>query len=241
MSVEILSDSFLRLLTDSTLLWGDLILEDEINNSTSISELIIEDEKPVALENSYEDDVLEGWTIPDLRLRKAIWENFPVDVIPMPNKDGTERHRIVWNKIRLNEWRQTRPTSWDEYQDYEGYCTVRLLTALAAHPHKYIVESSSDDSSICTIAMVHEPKTDQAVGYDRPMGKRALEVLSQYPVSWDRDGKIHRIKLHKKKAFEAGRSENDVAFDLIGALAECKDCIVTPACGGGYMMIVTML
>jgi len=231
-----LDDDLFRMMSDPNLKWGDLCLEEE--KTRPVSSITVEDEEaPHAIMNTFEDDALDGWTIPDLRLRKAIWENFPVDVIPIRSNDGTDRYKICWNEARVSEWRNTRAESFDEYQDYEGFCEVRLMTALNAHPHKYVVEEARDDKSLCVIAMVHAPVEVAPVTSNR----RALDVLATFPVSWDRDGKVHRIKLHRKRAGEMGVKESDISFDLMGALSECCDCVVTPTCGGGYMMIVTML
>ena len=232
---SVLNDEMFRMMSDPTIRWGDLCLEEEKMRPTS--SITVEDDAPRAIIISFEEEALEGWAIPDLRLRKAIWENFPVDVIPIRSDDGTDRYKICWNEARVKQWRNTRAESLDEYQDYEGFCEVRLMTALNAHPHKYVVEEARDDKSLCVIAMVHAPVEAVPV----TTNKRALDVLSSFPISWDRDGKVHRIKLHRKRAGELGVKESDVTFDLMGSLAECCDCVVTPACGGGYMMIVTLL
>lgn len=232
------NDSLFLKMSDPTVQWGDICLMEDV--STPVC-----DEHPQDVEFSMEEDALDGWIVPDLRLRKGIWENFPVDVIPVRSVDGTDRYKICWNKARISEWRNTRAETLDEYQDYEDFCYIRLFHALNKYAGKYRVEEAYDDSMLCVIAMVHAPHdaTNEPAPTKAPAvdGKRALEVLGAFAVSWDRDGKVHRIKLHRKRAAELGVKENDVAFDLMGALASCSDCIVTPACGAGYMMTVTML
>ena len=100
------------------------------------------------------EEMLEGWNIPDLRLRKGIWENFPVDVIPIEGADGIERHAIVWNKKKVDEWRKERVYSEGESLEYERYAEYRLLHALRAHPHKYTIEAPQRKNQIVIIAMV---------------------------------------------------------------------------------------
>ena len=192
--------------------------------------------KSELIEPDWETDVLAGWSCPNLSLRKGLWENFPIDVVPMNSTGDKDFYVLRWNEAKLADWRNSRAESWDEYQEFDAWCRFRLIDALAEYSNKYTVEQSLEqigDGSICTISMARE-----APRAARPVGKRALDVLAKYPVSWDRDNKIHRIKLHRVKAAQIGAKENDVAFDLMGELATCVDCVVTRQ--AGYMMVVTM-
>ena len=214
--------------------WGDIQYDEDFANGLIVP--YVEPVEPVTtlIEPDWETDVLSGWTVPDLTLRKGIWENFPVDVVPISSTDGTDRYSIRWNYSKIDQWRQTRPESWDEYQEYEAWCWFRLADALATYSHKYTVESAVD-GGICVIAMVHENSV-----VTKMTGKRALDVLRKFPVSWDRNNKIHHIKLHRVNAAKIGAKENDVAFDLMGELATCCDCVVTSA-AAPYMMTVTLV
>lgn len=214
--------------------WGDIQYDDDFANGLILPYVPQEEPLSEAIEPNWEADVLAGWTVPDLSLRKGIWENFPVDVVPHSSQDGTDRYSIRWNEAKLTAWRQTHPDSWDEYQEYESWCWLRLADALAEYSHKYTVEDPIDDS-LCIIAMAAE-----APRVPRPAGPRALDVLKTFPVSWDRDNKVHRIKLHRVNAAKLGAKESDVRFDLMGALSQCRDCVVTAA-PAGYLMTVTLL
>jgi hypothetical protein len=105
----------------------------------------------------YDRDALEGWKIPNLTLRKGIWENFPVTLVPIDDGDGTDRYAIMWHRKNLAAWRNERSQSYDEYQEYEGFAEVRLFYALVAYEHKYTIEGARSDDQICVIAMVHTP------------------------------------------------------------------------------------
>jgi len=197
----------------------------------------VEEPKSELIEPDWERDILSGWSCPNLSLRKGLWENFPVDVVPLNSSGSVDRYVIRWNDAKLADWRNSRAESWDEYQEFDAWCRFRLIDALAEYSNKYTVEQSLEsrgDGSICVISMAHE-----APRAPRPAGPRALDVLAKYPVSWDRDNKIHRIKLHRVKAAQLGAKENEVAFDLMGELANCVDCAVTRQ--AGYMMVVTLL
>lgn len=100
-------------------------------------------------------EALEDYVVPDLRLRKAIWETFPVDLKPIVSHDGTERYAIVWNQKKLKEWRETRAQTLDEYMDYADYQAARLLYALKQHPRIYRLEPGRSAEEFAVIAMVH--------------------------------------------------------------------------------------
>lgn len=80
--------------------------------------------------------VFEHWTSPDISNPSAIVEHFPV-VLTKIRKDGKEGYRVTWHLANLKEWRNTRPETWDEFQDYEDYVTARLRYALALHGEDY--------------------------------------------------------------------------------------------------------
>lgn len=103
-----------------------------------------------------EAEALEDYKVPDLRLRKAIWETFPVDLKAIESRDGTERYAIVWNQKKLKEWRETRAESRDEYMDYFDYQAARLLYALKHHSSIYRLEPARSAAEFAVIAMVHD-------------------------------------------------------------------------------------
>jgi hypothetical protein len=209
--------------------------------------------------------------MPDLKLRKNIWENFPVSLIPLPDTDGTDRYSVVWHEKNLRDWRTLDGTcqSMDEHECYEEFCRARLLRALEAHAHKYRVEPAHGHRQICVIAMVHSdtiattaptvapvvatattvttvasvvaPAATAVVTVASRRGKKALDVLKSAPVSWDRDGKIHNVKPHMKKLRDRGLTANDITFDLMEELSLCDDCVVSSATRKGDICVVTML
>jgi hypothetical protein len=232
--MSVMLDDIFNLSAFEGKLWGDIQYDEDLKNGL-IQPFSYEEPVATLIEQDDEADALEGWSVPDLSLRKGIWENFPVDVIPLRSNDGTDRYRVCWNQTKIDDWRHTRTDSYDEYQEYELWIHIRLMYALSKYTHKYTVEEAMDDSSICVLAMVHEPKAEAL-----RKGPRALDVLKAFPISWDRDGKVHRIKIHRKMAAEKNLKENDVRFDLLAALEGCSDCTVSSA-PAGYLCTVTLL
>jgi hypothetical protein len=189
-------------------------------------------------EYNEEDDILENWSAPDLTLRKGIWENFPVTLIAIPSRDGTERYSVMWHRKNLTEWRSEKPDSLEEYMNYQTWCEVRLMAALKQYSHKYTVESARNSNEICVIAMVYSAAAAPVVPtIAAPVAprRRALDILRSFPISWDRDGPNHYIKIHNKNiqtlAASKGKSVKEmtaiVHADLLDALAEADDCIVS--------------
>ena len=199
-----------------------------------------------------EDDALTGFTVPDLTLRKGIWENWPVVLKPVDDCDGTARYAIEWHWDRLDASFVTEGASRNlDAMEWEDILRQRLFHSLAAYSNKYTVEAARDENQICVIAMVHGMRAATAsetatAAVATPSAvrhgvRRALDILKMAPVSWDRDGSKHTVKLHNKKCKELGLSEAAVKTDLLNALAACGDCVVTASNIKGILCVVTIL
>ena len=134
--------------------WGDIGWAEDIMNPKPVTEIPELDDPYYTME----EEMLENWSVPDLTLRKGIWENFPVSLVKIDDNDGTDRYAVVWHRKNLEEWARTRAESFDEYMEYDAWSEWRLRYALDAHSRKYIVEEPRDDDMILVIAMVHTPK-----------------------------------------------------------------------------------
>lgn len=149
--------------------WGDIGWAEDVMNPKPQTYTFPDFEEPY----SEEEEMLENWSVPDLTLRKGIWENFPVSLVKIDDGDGTDRYAVVWHRKNLEEWAKTRAESYDEYQEYDAWCEWRLRYALEAHSRKYIVEEPRDDDMILVIAMVHAPKDA-----DAPVEKSTSSVVT---------------------------------------------------------------
>jgi hypothetical protein len=98
-----------------------------------------------------------GWQVPNLKLRKSIWENFPVVLKPIHSGNGTDRYAITWHIQHLEEWRDStnHALSFNEHNDYEIFTEYKLLYALSQHPKQYVLEPPRSEDQIAIIAMVH--------------------------------------------------------------------------------------
>ena len=102
------------------------------------------------------EQILLGYKSPSLKLRKQIWEQFPVALTAIDSPDNTQRYTVRWHENNLRAWRVERATSWAEHYNYKEFCKARLLFALAAHPKQYRIELPASDADVCVIAMVHK-------------------------------------------------------------------------------------
>jgi hypothetical protein len=110
-----------------------------------------------------------------------------------------------------------------------------------------VVETSTGGAYLCVVTIT-SMAVAEVVAAPKPVEvaaapvKRALDVLKSLPISWDRDGNKHSIKVHGKKAEALGLSRNTVASTLLRNLVGVTDALVT-VCGpaDAYICIVTLL
>ncbi len=258
MSIYSLSNPVIAALSNPEKLWGDVIYELEAAGEV-ITTVTREMLTPPAPEPYYgeiirtpEEEMLLDWDMPDISTIPALWRHFPVNVIPIESGAGVERFSIVWHRKNLTEWRNERSANWDEYNDYQDWQEFRLKYSIENHPDTYVLEEPRNEDEICVIRMsrpsgfvAHAPTPVYAPKAVRPaQTMRALDVLRLAPVSWDRDGNKHYIKIHNKKIGQmAADQRKNVAevtktatADLLAALKGCGDCTVGKATG--YLCVV---
>lgn len=187
-----------------------------------------------------ETDALEGWQVPSLNLRKNIWENFPVNLHTIRDGSGTDRYAISWNVANLQAWRDEKSETYLEWLDYDAYCQYRLLHALNLHPNRYVVEPARSEDEICVIAMVHDgdstvtdetrtvvSATSSSDASVRPMTLKKISVM--FPIVWEQDGNVLRMKFHNKRLREGGESRAKVLGRLVQTLKESPLGTYAPA------------
>lgn len=123
--------------------WGDLMLD------APASAFMKEEPVEKVIRCSLPEDW--DWHMPALKLRKDIWENFPVVVNKIFSKDSKDRYAIQWHRKNFNEWRE-EVDNYLDYIDYEVDTERRLFKALAASPY-WTVEAGQTAQDLCVIAM----------------------------------------------------------------------------------------
>jgi hypothetical protein len=166
-----------------------------------------------------QEEALDGWTVPDLTERRAIWRNFPVVVTPyeLGCADGKDRYDVVWHHDNYDTWRNERTESSDEAMDYEDWVRWRMEHAFAQYSHIYTIEAT-DENVIYRIAVAAEaPKL------------QALDVLRENGATWKRDGHIHDVRLGMSAEAQTA---------IVATLKTCSDCVVLERTGFVCRLII---
>jgi hypothetical protein len=229
-------------------MWGDILANKPASPATRASS------KPSPVYNiAY--NALANYNVPNLTLRKGIWENFPVVVNELPEEDGTQRYEIKWDRKKMEAWRSEAP--YNIAMEYEAMMEHRLIHSLRQFPHKYRLERPRSKNQVVIIAMVHAegapaaaPRTPAAAApaaaapaVAAPRLVRLNDIKEHFPVVWHevagRVGtKTYEIELFGKKVREmstaAGRNLSaDIRMQLVRALEASPSWIVLPAAGAG--------
>lgn len=246
------------------MLWGDVVYELEAAGEaiSTVLRAEIEPKTPELESEPYygeivrtpEEEYLLDWEMPDLNEIPAIWRHFPVNVVPIAGTDGQERYSLVWHRKNLTEWREYKCVNWDEFLAYQDYQEFRLKYSLENTPEMYEVLPARNEDEICVIRLVrpsgfvaHAPtKIHAPIARAAQPQQRALDVLRLAPVSWDRDGATHYIKIHNKKIAQMAADQRKnvtevtkvATADLLDALSKCGDCVVKRA--QGYLCVVEL-
>ena len=205
----LLTDDLFKAMDDSKISWGDLMSEYEAAGGKM---------KPKKAEKP--EPLPEDWDLefPVLKLRKDIWENFPVQCQPLGRgSDGAERHAIVWHRKNFGEWREACE-DYFEAMDYEETTLYRLFKCLEASKH-WTVEPAMTSQQICVIRMNFSESVDaapaevpakplapvdkpEAAGWstvsssrkpsaaaDAPVLMRINDITAEFPVVWNNESR----------------------------------------------------
>jgi hypothetical protein len=122
--------------------WGDMLYGVRLRDRSKMGE----DEEPINPD--------AGWEMPALRLRKDIWENFPVVVVPIASKSDSDRYAIRWHHKNFKEQRETVEHFW-QWEDFEEDTYRRLIKAVSASRY-WTVEVAESAEDLCVISMNHQ-------------------------------------------------------------------------------------
>ena len=226
-----MNDFAFETMGDGTIAWGDLMRNESTEEAKTCWASL--------------EDLLEGWSIPDLSNSKSIETAFPFLLAPI---DGgvKRRYAIVWNRAMYTAWRESHPAmTLDEWNDYDAFCEWRLMYALDNHARKYTVEEARSVDEICVVSFSEEVAIEQPAYTTpvRPIGQAALNALKNSPVSWIRDEhdpRIHHIKIHRAKCLTLGLASESVKKNLLSVLDTCDDCTISTAPSTEFLFTVTI-
>ena len=175
------TEEFMAAMNSGKIAWGDLCLE---MPPTKTRRPQAQAEQAKQLEF--------GWDleIPQLKLRKDIWTNFPVTVEPLgAGADGAERHAIRVHRKNWSEWRQTNAVDYDDWLNWDENTEFRLLKALESC-RAWTVEESADGNVLAVIRMNFVPKTEEDIAAPAPQPVAPVAPVAKKPAA-DADGWTH--------------------------------------------------
>ena len=148
--------------------WGNIILEDEKRfppNKTRRAKSKSPSPKRSTTRSNHFNmnvkdaaEILDGYEIPDLKLRKGIWENFPVALVFLNDTNGVDRYGVEWHNKNFKEWQKTHPKSKKEKDNYKHWTKVRLYTSLKQYPKQYKILPPRNPKQLFVLEMVFNAK-----------------------------------------------------------------------------------
>ena len=165
--------------------------------------------------NKSRNEAVEGYTPPNLTLRKGIWENFPVVLTDLGRENGVEKYGVTWHNRNLQQWKKERAESWDEFLEYEAWAEARLRHSLLSYAHLYRMEPPRSADQLFVIAMLSNTNTRKAprqnatatatatATTELPKLRFLNDIKTHFPVVWPHTGKITkgdviRLEFHRK-------------------------------------------
>lgn len=148
-------DPIYQAMLKGNIAWGNISLE---NNKTRKSPKSRTSSPKNSTRNTAEiKEILDGFKVPDLKLRKGIWENFPVALVALDDGNGVDRYGVAWHNKNLREWTKTKPKSTNERTNYQHWCEVRLLHSVRQYPRQYKILPARNPSQLFVLEMVFRP------------------------------------------------------------------------------------
>ena len=245
--MDLINDENYKLL-NSGKSWGDIALDSE--PPTPVASPIT---TPRPQETNWikitpeNEDTFFGYETPDLVMRKDIWENFPVTLVPLGRDEtGAERHSVQWHRKNLIEGRDET-----DFFEHVERTERRLLKALNASSKWDVLDSETEEwftpgkdleelrKEICIIRMIFlpasteatevaEPEAEPSSG-PKPMLKKLNDIKLYFPVVWHMQPPsagghpIYSLEIHGKQARDRGLGAGDMATmksDLLAALRQ---------------------
>ena len=140
--------------------WGNIV---EVNKPNKTRNNKPNNSRPSPKNNTRKNskdvvEILDGFKVPDLKLRKGIWENFPVALVALDDGNGVDRYGVAWHNKNLREWKDTKSNSAKEKANYQHWCEVRLLHSVRQYPKQYKILPARNPSQLFVLEMVFKKK-----------------------------------------------------------------------------------
>lgn len=184
------NDPLLTAMARGNLKWGDLIYTPPSPGSPRSPAMLGAHPpppsratlSPASLEST--NTVFNDFVTPDLRQRKFIYENFPVVLEEIKSANGAEKYAVKWHRKNLEEWRDTRTSSFAEAMDYMLISELRLLHSLRKYPHLYVIHEPRSADELFVVEMIGDAKRAAAgagAATAGPVLKKLNDITTHFP------------------------------------------------------------
>lgn len=169
--------------------------------------------------------ILSKFETPRIRDPRDLLEHFPIDLLRVRDSDIIA---VIWNEKLLRQWKNERPSSYNEHLEYEMYTEYRLVHTLRQHKELFEILAPKRDDEIVRIRF-HRPRTPPV------RLARREDIYKQFPVIVDRrDGRPGEATfgIMIRGDFKRSHSRDEVAHmtaDLMRSLYASKYWKVLPA------------
>ena len=138
--------------------WGNIVKANRRNKTRNNKSRSASPKNNTRKNSKNVAEILDGFTVPDLKLRKGIWENFPVALVPLDDGNGIDRYGVAWHNKNLREWKDARSKSAKEKANYQHWSEVRLLHSVRQYPKQYKILPARNPSQLFVLEMVFKKK-----------------------------------------------------------------------------------
>lgn len=167
---------------------------------------------------------LEKFKTPKITNPRDLLTHFPIDLLRVRDSDILA---VVWNTKLLKQWKNERPSSYDEHLEYEMYTEYRLVHTLRQHKDMFEILAPKHEDEIVRIRF--NPPRSPPVRL-----VRREDIYKQFPVIVDRrEGRPGEATfgIMIRGDYKRGRSADEIArmtADLMRALHASKYWKVLP-------------
>lgn len=99
--------------------------------------------------------ILDKFETPNIRDPRDLLKHFAINIEPIRDSDVLA---LVWNERLLEQWKNERPTSYNEHFEFEKYTEFRLIHTLRKHKDLFEILAPKRGDEIVRIR-VHRPRT----------------------------------------------------------------------------------
>ena len=138
--------------------WGNIVEKNKRNKTRNNKSRSASPKNNTRKNSKDVTEILDGFKVPDLKLRKGIWENFPVALVPLDDSNGVDRYGVAWHNKNLREWKDARSKSTKEKANYQHWSEVRLLHSVRQYPKQYKILPARNPSQLFVLEMVFKKK-----------------------------------------------------------------------------------